>query len=139
MAIQTLILNTSNKLYENFGGYPGSIIFRLTGLNINQTNTDIGTFTGLPAKYIVRRLTFDNASATPTLSTVSLRTATAGGGTAIVNAQALVSLNGATVFLDSTLAVTANTQTASSLVLRAVAAAGLASTVDVTLEIEPLI
>lgn len=128
---------TSGSNWQN--GWPGSLVFCLTGLNINQTATDIGTFTGLPAKYIVRRLTFDNASATPTLSTVSLRTAAAGGGTAIVNAQALVSLNGATVFLDSTLAVTANTQTASSLVLRAVAAAGLASTVDCTLEIEPLI
>ena len=113
-------------------------IFRATGLNVNQTNTDIGSFTNLPSRYIVRRLTVDNASATPTLSTVSLRTATGGAGTAIVNAQALSGLTAATTFLDSVLAVTTSVQTTSTLTIRAVAAAGAPATCDFTLEITPL-
>jgi hypothetical protein len=117
-------------------GHP--MILRAKSLDVNQTGADIGSFTNLPPRYIVRRLTFDNASATPTLSTVSLRTATGGGGTAIVSAQALSTLSATTTFVDSTLAVTTTAQTASTLTLRAVAAAGGAATVDATLEITPL-
>lgn len=114
---QALIFNSSTNTNEC---QSVTLVYRATGLNTNQTNTDIGSFTGLPARYIVRRLTVDNASATPTLSTVSLRTATGGGGTAIVNAQALSTLTAATTFLDSTLAVTTSVQTASTLTIRAV-------------------
>jgi hypothetical protein len=132
-----VVMDVTNKRYKCMApNVP--LVYRLTTLNVNQTNTDVGTFSNLPSKYIVRRLTFDNASATPTLSTVSLRTATGGGGTAIVNAQALSSLSATTTFVDSTLAVTTTVQTASSLVVRAVAAAGGAATVDATLEITPL-
>lgn len=115
------------------------LLYRATALNVNQANTDIGTFTGLPTLYIVRRLTFNNASATPTLATVALRTAAAGAGTAIVTAQALSTLSAASTFVDSTLAVTTATQNSATLVLRAVAAAGVAATVDATLEIEVLV
>lgn len=115
-----------------------NLIYRISGISVNSANTDVGSFTGLPAKYIVRRLTFDNASGTPTLATISLRTAASGGGSAIVSGQALAALNGATVFLDSTLAITTNTQTASTLYLRNVVAAGGAMTCDATLEIVPL-
>jgi len=118
------------------GSYPQ--IFKLTGLNVNQVNTDIGTFTGLPSLYIVRRLTFYNASATPTLSTVDLRTATGGGGSAIVAAQVLASLSTAATLVDSALAITTSTQSASSLTVRAVAAAGGASTVDCVLVVDVL-
>lgn len=115
------------------------LLYQLFGLNLNVgANTDIGTFTGLPARYIVRRLTFQNASATPTLSTVDLRTAAGGGGTAIVAAQALASLSTTVIVVDSTLAVS-SVQTASSLIVRAVAAAGVGATVDATLEITPLV
>lgn len=114
------------------------MIFRLTGLNVNQANTDLGSFTGLPARYIVRALWFENASATPTLSTISLRTASGGGGSAIINAQALSSLVSSTTLLSATMAINA-VQTVSSLVLRADVAAGGAATVDATLEIVPLV
>ena len=135
MAITPLALNTSTKLYVSA---QTPQIYRLTGLNVNQANTDLGSFTGLPALYVVRRLTFNNASATPTLSTVDLRTAAAGAGTAIVSAQALASLTAAATLVDATLAVTTSTQTASSLVVRGVAAAGGAATVDATLVIDVL-
>jgi len=117
------------------GSFP--MIFQLSGLNVNQANTDIGTFTGLPPRYIVRKLYFNNASAAPTLATVDLRTAAAGAGSAIVSAQVLSTLSSAGVVLDSTLALT-TAQTAPSLVVRAVAAAGGAATVDAALEIIPL-
>lgn len=116
----------------------GTQILRAKSLNVNQVNTDIGSFTGLPSRYIVRRFTWENCSATPTLATVDLRTAAAGGGTAIVSAQALAALSASTTFLDSTLAVVATVQTASTLTIRGVAAAGGASTCDASLEITPL-
>ena len=115
------------------------LLYRVTSLNVNQTNTDVGTFTGLPAKYIVGALWFDNASATPTLSTISLRTAAGGGGNAIVNLQALSTLTSPTVLLSAVLAITNAIQTASTLVLRSVVAAGQAATVDATLLIYPLV
>ncbi len=118
------------------GSFP--IVYRATGLNVNQTNTDIGSFTGLPSRYIVDALYFDNASATPTLSTVSLRTAAGGAGSAIVNAQALISLISSTTLLGATLAIQA-VQTAPTLTLRAVVAAGGVATVDATLIIIPLL
>lgn len=134
---QAIVIDVTNKRQKCL---PANVplVYRAKGLNINQVNTDVGSFSTLPARYIVRRLTFDNASATPTLSTVSLRTATGGGGTAIVSVQALSSLSASTTFLDSTLAVTATVQTASTLTIRAVTAAGTAATVDVTLEVVPL-
>jgi len=132
---QSIVLDTANKRYKCIST---PLIFRTKALNVNQTNTDIGSFAGLPARYIVRRFTVDNASATPTLSTIALRTATGGGGTAIVTAQALSTLSAATTFIDATLAVTTSAQTASTLTIRAVAAAGTTSTCDFTLEIVPL-
>ena len=134
------VVDVTNKRERCMAGNGMTIIYRAKGINLNAgANTDSGsTFTGLPSRYIVRRLTFDNASGTPTLSTVALRTAASGGGTALVTAQALSTLNATTVLVDSTLAVTTSIQTASILYIRNVAAAGSAMTCDSTLEVTPL-
>lgn len=132
---QYIVMDATNKRYKC---QSGTLIYRATALNVNQVTTDIGSFTNLPARYIVRRFSADNASATPTLSTIDLRTATAGGGTAIVSAMALSPLSATTMFADATLAVTTSAQTASTLTIRSVAAAGGAATVDFTLEVTPL-
>lgn len=115
------------------------MLFRAPSLNINQTATDIGSFTGLPARYIVRRFTVENASAVPTLSTIDLRTATGGGGSAVVSAQAMSGLASSSAFLDATIAIAGTVQTASTLTIRSVAAAGAPCTADFTLEITPLL
>jgi hypothetical protein len=112
--------------------------YRLTAQNVNQTLTDLGSFTGLPASYRVRRLIALNGSISLTLATVDLRTAAAGAGTAIVAAQALSPITGAGLAIDLTLAVTTGIQTASSLVMRAVTAQGAAATCDFLLEIDDL-
>lgn len=136
---KVLAMDASNKRYKCL--LPDlPLIYRAKSVNLNAgANTDSGsTFTNLPAKYLVLHLWFDNASGTPTLSTVALRTASGGGGTAIVTAQALSSLSAANITLDSVLAVT-TTQTAGTLYLRNVAAVGSAMTADATLEIIPLL
>lgn len=112
--------------------------YQLTGLNVNQTGADIGTFTGLPSKYAVRRLTLFDASTSLTLATLDLRTAAAGAGNAVVAAFALAALTAASKFIDATLAITADYQTAASLIVRAVTAQGGAATVSAVLEIEDL-
>src|SRR6185369_5688708 len=90
----------------------------LTGINLNSALTDVGTFSGLPAKYRVTRLMGFDASTNLTLATVDLRTAASGSGTAIVAAYALSGLSAASKFADATLAVTADYQTAATLILR---------------------
>lgn len=134
---KVLVMDATNKRYKCVAG-DLPLIYRSKTLNVNQVTTDIGTFTSLPARYVVRRFTVDNCSATPTLSTVDLRTAAAGGGTAVVSAAALSSLSASTTLVDTTLAVTTSVQTASTLTIRSVAAAGGAATCDFTLTVDPL-
>lgn len=143
LAILLLVLSSwrSYAQQSTFGetvGVASPCIYKLSGVSLNSAATDVGTFTGLPAKYIVRRLTVTNASTSLTLATVSLHTTTGGGGTAIVSIQALSGLTGSGKFVDLTLAVTTDTQTASSLVLRNITAQGSAATADAYLEILPL-
>lgn len=107
----------------------------ITGVNLNSATTDVGTFSVLPAKYRVTRLTGYDASTNLTLATLDLRTATAGAGTAIVAAYALTGLSAASKFIDATLAVTADYQTAASLILRNVTPQGGAATASFCLEI----
>lgn len=112
--------------------------FKLTGLNVNSAATDIGTFTGLPAKYAVRRLTLENASISLTLATIDLRTAAGGGGAAIVAAQSLAALTALAKLLDAAIAITDTQSAVASLIVRNVTPQGAAATVDATLEIEDL-
>lgn len=99
-----------------------------TGLHINQAATDIASFTGLPAKYIVNSFKLYDASATPIAGTLGLRNAAAGGGSAIVADTTVPSLTAATVVLAMTLAIT-DYQTVSTLYLRN----GTANVANVTL------
>lgn len=122
----------------SMGSFP--LLYRAKGVNLNGgSNTDVATITGLPARYRILRVMFENASGTPTLATVDLRTAAAGGGAAVVAAQALAALNSSTKFLDATLAIASDVLTATSLTIRNVVAAGSAITVDVTIEVIPLV
>lgn len=109
--------------------------FVRTGVDVNSAATDVATFAGLPAKYRVIRLCGFDASINLTTATVDLRTAAAGGGTAIVSAQALSGLTAAAKFADLTLAVTADYQTATSLIVRNVTAQGAAATASFLLDI----
>lgn len=139
MGLNALNLNTTSKLYES-GGSP-SVRFTLTGVNVNALNTDVGTFTGLPAKYIVRRVTVYDASGALTLAALDLRTTTGGGGIALITAFVLSAIAGITSYVDATLATAATTvvQTAASLVVRCVIAQGSAATVSIDLDVEVLI
>ncbi len=112
--------------------------YKITAINLNSALTDVGSFTGLPAKYRVMRLMGYDTSTSLTLATVDLRTATAGGGTAVVSAYALSGLSAATKFADATLAVTADYQTVGTLTLRNVTAQGGAATASFLLEIMDL-
>lgn len=131
-----LAIDTANKRYKCVSA---NLLFRAKTLNVNQANTDIATISGLPSRYVVRRMTWENCTATPTLATVDLRTAASGGGSAIVSASALATLSATTTYLDSTLAVTTTVQTSSTLTVRGVAAAGGAATCDTTIEVMPLL
>jgi hypothetical protein len=133
---QYLVVDLVNKRYKC---QSGPLIYRAKAINLNAgANTDVATISGLPSRYIIRRASFENASATPTLATVALRTAAAGGGTAIVTAQVLSSLTTTTKFIDVTFAANADAQTAPTLTLRTVANAGSAITVDFTIVVDPL-
>lgn len=106
----------------------------LTAVNVNSANTDVGTFTGLPSKYLVLSLRGFDASVSLTTATLDLRTASGGGGTAIVSAQALSALTAAAKVAALTLAVTADYQTAATLYARNVTAQGAAATLSLLLE-----
>jgi len=112
--------------------------YRLTGMNVNQATTDLGSFTGLPASYLVRRLTALNGSISLTTATVDLRTAAGGAGVAIASAAALSAITAAGLTADLALAVTNGIQSVASLVLRNVTPQGAAATCDFILEIEDL-
>lgn len=113
-------------------------IYRLSGLNINVANTDIGTFTGLPSQYILRRVTAYLASRLIAVASVSLFTGAGGTGTNLVNAFVLNTLS-TTTFLDLTLVAQTTVLTSSSLVLRNVTPTGAAATCSFQIEISPLI
>lgn len=135
---KVLVMDATNKRYKCISA-DLPLLYRSKTVSINAgANTDAATITGLPARYIVRRITFENASSTPTLATVGVFTGAGGTGTTVVTAQALSSLNAVTVFLDATLAISTTVLTSSSLTIRNIVAAGSAMTVDVTIEVTPL-
>jgi hypothetical protein len=112
--------------------------FSSTGITLNSANTDVATITGLPAKYRVTKLTVYDASTSLTTATLSLYTAAAAGGTAIISAFAPTACSAAAKFVDATLAVTADYQTAATLYIRNVTAQGGAATASFLLEVEEL-
>ena len=111
-----------------------------TAVSINALNTDVTTFTGLPAKYIVRRITVFDASANlgASAAEIAVFTAAAGGGTAVVASAVLTGLTAATKFSDRTIATSADYLTAATLYVRNTVAHGSAATVSIILEYEDL-
>jgi hypothetical protein len=87
--------------------------------------------------YRVEALYVYNASATPVLAQLSLRTAAAGGGVAIVVAAVLTTLDAATKLLSMTIA-DGGKQTASNLYANLTVANAAAATVSVKVVYEPL-
>ncbi len=114
--------------------------YKIAGVNLNSAATDTGTFTGMPSKYRIIRLTGYDASTSLTTATFDLRTAAAGAGTALVAAFAPTALTAAAKYVDATLAAVVGTdyQTAGTLYLRNVTAQGGTATASFLLEIEDL-
>lgn len=88
----------------------------LTGLSIASTG-DKGSWDPLSSKYLVLGLYVFEASTTPVAGAISLRTASGGGGTAIINSQTLTTLTSASAVALPTLAVANTYQTAALLYL----------------------
>lgn len=104
-----------------------TVTYETAALDVNQTDTDIATLTGLPSKYRVRVGLAHTKTGTPTSAVFALRTQSAGGGDAIIAAVALASLTTGDAIQDFTIALTAQ-QTASPLYLRITTPAGVAAT-----------
>lgn len=135
---RVIVMDATNKRYKCVAA-DLPLVYRAKAVNINAgANTDAVTVTGLPARYIVRRISFENASGTPTLATVGIFTGTGGTGTTVVTAQALSTLSATTISLDAALATTTTVLTSTSLTVRNIASAGGAMTVDITIEVTPL-
>lgn len=132
-------MQTSTK-DSAFQVYPGVIRLIATAINLNSAAADVATITGLPAKYIVRRVTAFDVSTSLAASAASLGvfTAAGGGGTAVVADGTMIALTGASKFLDRTVAASTDYLTASSLILRCGTAFGSAATVSVIIEVNDL-
>lgn len=120
------------------GEHGGSLQIPIGALNAAVTGD---TAVAIPfAAYVVRRLTIYGASANlgATTAAVDLRTAVAGGGSAIVAGAVLTGLTGSTIVVDPALAIT-TVQTASTLYFRVVqGVAPVAGTISAVIEVQPL-
>lgn len=138
-------MRASNLLIGQVGAGANSELARIRRtpisvlLNVNNANTDILSWSGLPAKLRIRKIEVLDPVGTLTLATLSAYTALAAGGTLLVSAFALSALTTGLI-LDATLAgAIANTVITSGLVvLRNVTAAGGAATISAVLEYEDL-
>lgn len=110
-----------------------------TAVNLNSAGAE-KTITGLPAKYIVRRVSAFDASTSLAASaaTVGVFTATASGGTTVVADTTLTGLTAASKFVDLTVATSADYLTASTLYITTGTAHGSTATCSVQAEIEDL-
>lgn len=117
--------------------------FALTGVNFNSANTDNAITITLPAgvsRYVVQRVTINNASASISTATMGVFTATGGGGQTIAATQAITVTATTTGTNNNTqsLATTNSTTEAytdSTLQIRIGAAQGSAATADVIIHI----
>lgn len=92
------------------------------------------------AKYIVRRMTCTNSSAdlSSSLARIGAYTGAGASGTAVVTPATATELSAPTKFGDRTIAVVADTLTASTLYVRVGVAHGSAATCDVYFELQSL-
>ncbi len=111
-------------------------------VTINSAATDVTTFTGLPAKWRLRKLTVYDASTSlaASLATVGCYTGAGATGSALVALALIQGLTASAKTVDMTLAAVAGTdyQTGSTLYIRCGVAHGSAATVSVAIEIEVL-
>lgn len=110
----------------------------LTTLDINQTNTDIGTVAVPYGKYVVRSVTVYDASTSLAASaaTLGVYTAAAAGGTAVVTPALLTALSASTKYTDQVIAAATDYLTAATLYVRSAVAHGSAATVSVCIDIQ---
>lgn len=121
---------TNNAVYGRDG--VSAVIGKVTALNLNQTNTDNAVTINL-TKYIVRKVTVTNCSISlaANLATIGVFSSTGGGGSTLVALALVQSLTATTKFVDMTIALTADTLTATTLYVRNGVTAGTAATCDV--------
>lgn len=112
---------------------------KLIGANFNSTADQ--AITGLPAKYVMRRIVVTNASVSLTTAAGGIYTAASKGGTVVVAAaQAYSALTAAGKFKDLTLEAVVGTDvlTATTLYLSLTTAQGAPATGDVYIFGDPL-
>lgn len=111
------------------------------GVNLNSVGDTAVTIPINGAeKYIARKFTATNASATLAGSSATLGcyTAAAAGGTAVVTPATMTGLTAASKFLDHTIAASADTLTSATLYVRNGVAHGSAMTCDVYIYLDVL-
>ena len=125
-----------DALYSALGS-SNTLTFTTASLDVNQTNTDVGTFTGLPAKYNVVRFIGHSPTGTPASALAGLFTSTGGGGNEIVTPIACTGLATADAVKHFSVAGAATllSFTASTLYVRVSTAAGAAATVKFLVEV----
>ena len=111
--------------------------FHTLNVDVNQANTDVATFGGLPSKYAVNRLWGYSKTGTPTSATIGLFTAASGGGTTLVTTVDLGALT-ASESVKQFILTTPDAFTGSTLYLHTTVAAGAAATVNFMLEVVDL-
>lgn len=111
-----------------------------TTVSISANNVDTTTFTGLPAKYRVRKFSVFDSAVVPIAGTLGLYTGAGATGANLVVLATLVALTAPSKITDMALAAIAGTdyQTGPILYVRNGTANVAACTVTVALEIEDL-
>lgn len=109
-----------------------------TGLNVNQTNTDLVTLT-MPSKYRLNRILFYDGSINLTTCTVELRSGAGGGGSNYLATSSLAACTTAVKFASIAFTGAALTDyLTTSLYPRVATAQGAAATVSMLLEYEDM-
>ena len=115
--------------------------YKVTGASINAV-ADAATFSGLPAKWRLRKLTVYETSTTlaTSIATVGAYTGAGATGNALAALGLITGLTAAAKTADLTLAALAGTdyQTSANLYIRCGVAHGSAATISVAIEIEDL-
>ena len=118
---------------------PGLSVIGLIGVDLNNANTDFPLDISY-LKYVARRVTACGPSVSlgSSPATLGLFTLPNGGGTAVIPLTGLTALNGVTKFADVPLTFT-NYATLSRVYFRVGTPHGSPATIDVYIEITPLI
>lgn len=112
--------------------------FKVENVSANSANSDVGVFTGLPAKYFIRDCFFYNPSMALSNATFDLMGAPNGGGDHLITRFKVSALADSMQYTPAVLAVSGNqtVRTENTLYLRNVAPEGSPSTLSAMLEIQ---